>query len=199
MKIAGQHAKGSSKFQGQRRYLSWILLAITVLAIVVPVTIRFSKMSKSAPPKSTVLLPLYVYPAPGAWEPLFTACATNTSPSQMMPQLTTLTASPATQTSTSPSWSIRPADQAQGLDLTPTIRGRFPDSMHTPTCELSGTSRPPTPRGISVRSCRISALTRHGLGIAPSLDWECRVSFWMRRPPNTIVPTHSSSRLLLQQ
>ncbi|KAE8440742.1 hypothetical protein EG329_006621 [Mollisiaceae sp. DMI_Dod_QoI] len=29
------------------------------------------------PPKSTVLLPLYIYPLPGAWEPLYSAIANN--------------------------------------------------------------------------------------------------------------------------
>lgn len=33
----------------------------------------FSKKKKSAPPKSSILIPLYVYPAPGAWDPLFAA------------------------------------------------------------------------------------------------------------------------------
>lgn len=33
----------------------------------------FGKKKKAAPPKSSILVPLYVYPAPGAWEPLFTA------------------------------------------------------------------------------------------------------------------------------
>jgi hypothetical protein len=77
MKITSQHTKGNSKALGQRRYLLWALFAITVLAIVVPVTIMFSKKKKSAPPKSNILIPLYVYPAPGAWEPLFIASATN--------------------------------------------------------------------------------------------------------------------------
>jgi hypothetical protein len=79
MWIRSQHNKGTYKATGQRRYLLWALLAIILLAIVVPLTVMFSKKKKSAPPKSTVLVPLYVYPAPGAWEPLFTASATNIS------------------------------------------------------------------------------------------------------------------------
>jgi hypothetical protein len=82
-----QHTKANPKALGQRRYLLWILLAITVLAIVVPVTVMFSKKKKSAPPKSSILVPLYVYPAPGAWDPLFTASATNI-PLSDDPQLT---------------------------------------------------------------------------------------------------------------
>lgn len=68
-----QHTKANPKALGQRRYLLWTLLAVSVLAIVVPVTVMFSKKKKSAPPKSSILIPLYVYPAPGAWDPLFAA------------------------------------------------------------------------------------------------------------------------------
>ena len=55
----------------------WVLLAIVVLAIVIPVAVMFGKKKKAAPPKSTILVPLYVYPAPGAWDPVLTAYATN--------------------------------------------------------------------------------------------------------------------------
>jgi hypothetical protein len=77
MTIRNLRTKGNSKVPRQRRYLLWALLAITVLAIAMPLTVIFSKKKKSAPPKSSILVPLYVYPAPGAWEPLFTASATN--------------------------------------------------------------------------------------------------------------------------
>ena len=77
MKITSQHTKRKSTASGQRRHLLWGLLAITLLAIIVPTAVMFSKKKKTAPPKSSILVPLYVYPAPGAWEPLFTASATN--------------------------------------------------------------------------------------------------------------------------
>jgi hypothetical protein len=72
----------SSKVSRRRKQLLWTLLAaITVLAIVIPLAVMFGKKKKTPPQKSSVLVPLYVYPAPGAWEPLFTAYATNISPS----------------------------------------------------------------------------------------------------------------------
>jgi hypothetical protein len=44
-----------------------ILLAIVVpLAVILP---RNSAVTKGV--KSTVLVPLYIYPAPGAWDPLY--------------------------------------------------------------------------------------------------------------------------------
>lgn len=69
-------ADGSSKRRRTQKYLLWALLTIAVIAIVVPVSVMFGRRKKSAP-KSTILVPLYVYPAPGAWDPLFAAYATN--------------------------------------------------------------------------------------------------------------------------
>jgi hypothetical protein len=50
---------------------------VAVIVIVVPIAVMFGR-KKSSTPKGTVLVPLYVYPSPGAWDPLFTAYATNT-------------------------------------------------------------------------------------------------------------------------
>lgn len=36
----------------------------------------FGKKDKDPPP-SDILIPLYVYPSPGAWDPVYTALATN--------------------------------------------------------------------------------------------------------------------------
>lgn len=77
MNLTSQQTKCRSTAFGPRRYLFWALLAITVLTIVVPAAVMFSKRKKTTPPKSSILVPLYVYPAPGAWEPLFTAYATS--------------------------------------------------------------------------------------------------------------------------
>ena len=71
-----------------RKQLLWVLLTILVFAIVIPVSIMFGKKSKAAPPKSTILVPLYVYPAQGAWDPLFTAQATNIPLFLTYPELT---------------------------------------------------------------------------------------------------------------
>jgi hypothetical protein len=83
MKISSQHTKRKSTACGPRRYLLWIILAIIVLAVLAPTVAMFSKKNKAIPPKSNILVPLYVYPAPGAWEPLFNASATKLNPSQM--------------------------------------------------------------------------------------------------------------------
>lgn len=77
MNLTSQHTKRKFTAFGPRRYLFWALLAITVLAIAVPAAAMFSKRKKTTPPKSSILVPLYVYPAPGAWEPLFTAIASH--------------------------------------------------------------------------------------------------------------------------
>jgi hypothetical protein len=61
------------------RYLFFLLLSVAVLALVVPLAVMFGK-KKSNTPRSDVLVPLYVYPNPGAWDPLFTAYATQYSP-----------------------------------------------------------------------------------------------------------------------
>ncbi len=53
-----------------------LVTAITftiILAIVIPISVFFVKKqqrTKNVAPKSNVLVPLYVYPAPGAWAPL---------------------------------------------------------------------------------------------------------------------------------
>jgi hypothetical protein len=71
-----------------KRYLLWAVLAIVVLAIIIPVAVMFGKKKKAAPPKSAILVPLYVYPAPGAWDPVLSAYATNTHLFLCYPQLT---------------------------------------------------------------------------------------------------------------
>ena len=81
-------ADRSSKRRPNRKYLLLGLLATAVLAIVIPVAVMFGRKKKAAPPKSTILVPLYVYPAPGAWDPLFTAYATNIPLFLNSPQLT---------------------------------------------------------------------------------------------------------------
>jgi hypothetical protein len=72
--MSSRHPRGNcwSKVLGVPRFLLWILLALTLIVIVVPLAVMFGK-KKSSPPQSTVLVPLYVYPNPGAWDPLFTA------------------------------------------------------------------------------------------------------------------------------
>ncbi|KAH8802482.1 Spherulation-specific family 4-domain-containing protein [Xylogone sp. PMI_703] len=68
-------AISSSRVLGIPKFLIWIVLLIIVIAIVVPLAVMFGKKDKMQP-HSDVLVPLYVYPSPGAWDPLYTAAST---------------------------------------------------------------------------------------------------------------------------
>jgi hypothetical protein len=63
-----------ARILGIPRYLFFALLTVAVVALVVPLAVMFGR-KKSGSPRSNVLIPLYVYPSPGAWDPLFTASA----------------------------------------------------------------------------------------------------------------------------
>lgn len=54
------------------RIITGVIVVIAILAIVIPtaVVVSLRKKSDNMGPKSTVFVPLYVYPAPGAWTPL---------------------------------------------------------------------------------------------------------------------------------
>lgn len=54
--------------------ISSIVIAAVLLAIIVPVAVIFSQKRQPRDFVTTVLVPLYIYPDPGAWEPLFDAC-----------------------------------------------------------------------------------------------------------------------------
>ncbi|RFU27107.1 hypothetical protein B7463_g9239, partial [Scytalidium lignicola] len=75
-KTSRLRAISSSKVLGIPKYLIWIVLLLIVIAIVVPLAVMFGKKDKS-PPHSDVLIPLYVYPSPGAWDPLYKAASTH--------------------------------------------------------------------------------------------------------------------------
>ncbi|KAH8674809.1 cell surface spherulin 4 family protein [Tricladium varicosporioides] len=62
---------------GIPQHILWILLGFIIIATVIPITVVITRKKREPPPKSNVLLPLYVYPAPGAWDPLLTAIKTN--------------------------------------------------------------------------------------------------------------------------
>ena len=57
------------------RLLILALLGIVIIAIAVavPVAILHSHKTPITGITSNVLVPLYIYPAPGAWDPLFSA------------------------------------------------------------------------------------------------------------------------------
>ncbi|TVY49352.1 Spherulin [Lachnellula occidentalis] len=67
----------TSRLCGIPKYLLWAVLGLAVIVIVVPIAVMFGR-KKPSTPKGTVLVPLYVYPSPGAWDPLLIAHATNT-------------------------------------------------------------------------------------------------------------------------
>jgi len=74
MRAIHPRASRGSKATHNRKYRLWIAFAvIIVLAIVIPIAIMFGKKKKTAVPRSGVLVPLYVYPSPGAWDPLYNA------------------------------------------------------------------------------------------------------------------------------
>ena len=74
MRARHPRASRGSKATYNRKYGLWIAFAvIIVLAIVIPIAIMFGKKKKTAVPRSGVLVPLYVYPSPGAWDPLYNA------------------------------------------------------------------------------------------------------------------------------
>lgn len=52
-----------------RLLLAFISLVL-ILAIIIPPTVVVPLRKKNMGPKSKVFVPLYVYPAPGAWTPL---------------------------------------------------------------------------------------------------------------------------------
>lgn len=62
-----------AKLCGVPIWLISILLLIVVVVIVVPIAVMFGRKKNGAAPRSEVLVPLYVYPSEGAWDPLFEA------------------------------------------------------------------------------------------------------------------------------
>jgi hypothetical protein len=68
---AFRHRKRTSRLKCISIILA-VVLAV-VIAIVVPLAVLFSKRSGSQGQKATFLIPLYIFPAPKAWDPLFDA------------------------------------------------------------------------------------------------------------------------------
>ncbi|KAG9234422.1 Spherulation-specific family 4 [Amylocarpus encephaloides] len=65
----------TSKLCGLPKYAFWILLFAVFATITVPVAVMFGRKKHSW--KSKVLIPLYVYPAQHAWDPLYQAISSN--------------------------------------------------------------------------------------------------------------------------
>lgn len=72
MRKQRSNSKPAVKVFGLPRYLFGFLVVVVVVVLVMTLAVMFGR-KKASPPRSTVLVPLYVYPDPGAWDPLFTA------------------------------------------------------------------------------------------------------------------------------
>nr|OQO24450.1 hypothetical protein B0A51_10169 [Rachicladosporium sp. CCFEE 5018] len=63
--------------QRQRSRKTWVIVAavllVVILAVVIPVAVVISRRHHSTGLPSEILLPLYIYPLAGAWEPLYNA------------------------------------------------------------------------------------------------------------------------------
>lgn len=53
-----------------RIFLATVALIVILAAVIPPVVVTTLRQKNSMGPKSKVFVPLYIYPAPGAWTPL---------------------------------------------------------------------------------------------------------------------------------
>lgn len=65
-----QKLANSRFLQSKRSCLLAFIVLVLILAIIIPPAVVVPLRKKSMGPKSKVFVPLYVYPAPGAWAPL---------------------------------------------------------------------------------------------------------------------------------
>ena len=72
----------ATRFKGLLRHRrptrrGWLLIAaaltILILIVVIPLAVVLPRRARDMGPKSSVIVPLYVYPSPGAWDPLHQA------------------------------------------------------------------------------------------------------------------------------
>lgn len=111
-----QHVKRGFLKSRRSRLLFGILTSIAILAIVIPpaVVVTLRKKGNDMGPKSSVFVPLYVYPAPDAWTPLqnvyvLAPCALLPMAQHSTPRgLRFLSAIPDLNSEEGPSWSLPP-------------------------------------------------------------------------------------------
>lgn len=67
-----KHVSGRRCLQSRRsRIILGVFVFIAILAVVIPPAVVDTLRKKnSMGPKANIFVPLYVYPAPGAWDPL---------------------------------------------------------------------------------------------------------------------------------
>lgn len=72
MGLEQQHVRRKGFLKSRRsRVILAIFVFIAILAVVIPPAVVITLRKKnSMGPKSKVFVPLYVYPAPGTWDPL---------------------------------------------------------------------------------------------------------------------------------
>jgi hypothetical protein len=61
---------GCLKSRRSRILLAVVVFTVILAAVIPPVVVTTLRKKNSMGPKSKVFVPLYVYPAPGAWTPL---------------------------------------------------------------------------------------------------------------------------------
>ncbi|RDH29739.1 cell surface spherulin 4-like protein [Aspergillus welwitschiae] len=67
----GEHVRDRRCLQSRRsRLILAILVFIALLAVVIPPAVVLTLHKFTMGPKASIFVPLYVYPAPGAWDPL---------------------------------------------------------------------------------------------------------------------------------
>jgi hypothetical protein len=79
MEAPAQVLRRSSKRSKFCITISVAVVVAVLVAIVVPVAVTLSQRRQPRDLSTTVLVPLYLYPDPGAWEPLFDACVQSPS------------------------------------------------------------------------------------------------------------------------
>jgi hypothetical protein len=62
--------RGCLKSRRSRILLAVVVFTVILAAVIPPVVVTTLRKKNSMGPKSKVFVPLYVYPAPGAWTPL---------------------------------------------------------------------------------------------------------------------------------
>ena len=69
--IVGKHVSERRCLQSRRsRILLTIVVSIVICAAIIPAVVVTTLQKNSMGPKSKIFVPLYVYPARGAWSPL---------------------------------------------------------------------------------------------------------------------------------
>lgn len=72
MKALRQHTHSFFQTLSRHKYIFIAAVAILILAITIPIAV-IRNLKGRHHPMSSIIVPLYIYPAPGAWDPLYKA------------------------------------------------------------------------------------------------------------------------------